>query len=120
MRVVGYTYDAVPSFYDPPEPKLFYVHKYTSEQKYGGPEEGGWYFDSMIPVEPAIHYGPYTVEETAFATCRALNQAERDRRDRDEDYGYTSVLSYRSTFYTFDVTESREARPQPEVRPHYE
>jgi hypothetical protein len=98
---------------------MYFIHKYQVSQQYGGPEEGGWWYDAGEPVEdwfPLILMN----EEQAYLVCRALNAAETDRRESDEDYEYTSVLSGRSTFYDYAVDEDPIARPFPATRPHYE
>lgn len=98
---------------------MYYVHKHEVQQMYGGPEEGGWWFDSGVPVEGWIPE-PFENEEDAYARCRELNELEYERAKKEESYEYTSVLSYRSTHYSFDVTESSIPRAFPEYRPHYE
>jgi len=101
---------------------MYYVHKMGQCQSYGGPEEGGWWWDKKWPLlwdehgyEPPV---PHANEEEAFAHCRALNKAEYERRAVECRYGYTSVLSHRDNFYTYDVTESYAAVAN--QRPHYE
>jgi len=32
------------------KPKLFYFTLYKKGENYGGPEEGGWYYDTLEPV----------------------------------------------------------------------
>jgi len=98
---------------------MYYVHKNQVAQQYGGPEEGGWWFDSGTPVEGWIPI-PFEDEEEAYAKCRELNAQERERAKAEEDYEYTSVLSYRSTHYDYSITESSIPVPFPEERPHYE
>lgn len=97
---------------------MWYVHKYEVAQQYGGPEEGGWWFQVGSPVEGFRL--AYTVEETAYEACRALNGGERERAKRDEEYEYTSVLSYKSQHFSYDVSEKAYAEAYPKSRPHYE
>jgi hypothetical protein len=97
---------------------MFYVHKNKVALAYGGPEEGGWWYDTGTPVEgwiPLVFHD----EDAAYAKCRELNEAEH-KRARFEKYEYTSVLSYRSTHYGYTVTESSIPQAYPERRPHYE
>src|SRR5262245_54454125 len=104
-----------------PEFPRFYIHKHDIRQEYGGPEEGGWYYESGVPVEgwnPADHV--FFEKEAASAECRHLNLTERDRAKEEEEYEYTSVLSYRSTHYSYDVSEDPTPYYYPEYRPHYE
>jgi hypothetical protein len=97
----------------------FYVHKHVVTLLYGGPEEGGWWYDAGTPT---ADWQPlkFEDEEKAYAKCRELNASERERAKRDEDYDYTSVLSYRSNHYGYSVTESSIPQSYPETRPHYE
>jgi hypothetical protein len=100
--------------------KVWYIHKFTEQMAYGGPEEGGWWYDVRDPVSPD-EWQPliFTDEEEAYAKCRELHKEEYERRSREEDYEYSSVLSYRSTFYCYDVTT--DSTPElPGGRPHYE
>lgn len=97
----------------------WWVHKYEVRQEYGGAEEGGWWYDSGDPVEGWEVKG-YSVEEEAFAKARELNDQEHDRQKREEDYEYTSVLSYKSRHFSYQVEETSIPKAYPEVRPHYE
>jgi len=102
---------------------MFYIHKYTTRLEYGGPEEGGWWYDSGVPVErddwePRQH--AYDNEETAYSICRGLNELERERREREEDFDYHSVLAYRSTHYAYLVEDAPTPVPFPLHRPRYE
>jgi hypothetical protein len=96
---------------------MFYVHKYEVAQQYGGPEEGGWWFNLYTPEVSNI--ADFDYEEDAYDLCRALNRRERRRRETLA-YGYISVLSHREMFYSYDVTESPVAERIPAERPHYE
>lgn len=98
---------------------MHYIHKYEVAQQYGGPEEGGWYYNAGDPAEDWCVV-MVEDEEIANLVCRALNQAERERREEEEPYEYTSVLSYCSQFFEFDVSNSPVAEGFPKVRPHYE
>jgi hypothetical protein len=99
------------------EPITYYVHKYEERQQYGGPEEGGWWYDQRTPVQHAVYSSED--EEDATEKCRALNRAEYERRE-GLSVRYSSVLSHRETFYTYSVREEPVAVDEPEHRPHYE
>lgn len=96
----------------------FYIHKYEECQNYGGPEEGGWWYDSGTPVEDwqALCF---TDEEEAYEKCRELNAEERQRRET-LPVKYTDYYSSSEEFYTFDVSTDSTPHPYPSVRPHYE
>lgn len=97
---------------------MYYIHKYQVSQEYGGSEEGGWWYQAGTPVTSALFSTPS--EHLASASCRALNELERDRAKREEDYEYTSVLAHRSQHFAYDVSEDSVAKSYPETRPYYE
>lgn len=104
-----------------PDNRFWFIHMHQVAMQYGGPEEGGWWYDSGIPVDgwiPALHY--FDNEEEAYAACRHLNLQEYNRQKSEEDYDYTSVLAYLSTHYAFTVEEHPVPYAYPERRPHYE
>jgi len=102
------------------EDKTFYIHKYEVGQCYGGPEEGGWWYEAGTPTEDWKPLGPIKGEEIAYVIVRALNEYEHERAERDEQYSYTSVLSHQSEHFSYDIDESPVAEGYPKVRPHYE
>jgi hypothetical protein len=98
----------------------YFIHKHSVAQQYGGPEEGGWWYDAGSPVEDFIPIGPFDTEDEAIDKCRELNQQEHERAEKEEDYGHTSVLSYRSDHYAYSVHETTVMTHYPERRPYYE
>lgn len=96
----------------------WYVHEFDVELQYGGPEEGGWWYDSGRPT--GKRWGPFALELTASQTCRELNEHEHERREREERYSYTSVLARQSTHLAYDVSRDEVAEAYPRTRPHYE
>lgn len=102
------------------ETTKWWIHKHEVSQQYGGPEEGGWHFTVGVPVEGWKFPESFYNEEHAYEVCRALNANEYLRREEEETYGFTSVLSYRSDHYCFSVEDYEEPKVFPETRPHYE
>lgn len=100
------------------EKQKYYVHKFSVGLQYGGPEEGGWWYDTGFPVESCV-YESFD-EEDAYEKCRALNDSEHERAEKEEKYGYTSVLAHQSDHYAYSVETDPEAKAYPEERPHYE
>jgi hypothetical protein len=98
---------------------MHYIHCYEVRQEYGGPEEGGWWYDSGEPVEDWKLLMCEDAEQ-AYFVCRALNTAETVRAKEEEDYEYTSVLSYKSRHYAYTVEDTPMAEAYPKARPHYE
>lgn len=104
---------------------MFYVHRMLVELLYGGPEEGGWWYDQAYPLGLVDYdYVPpmeFQTEEEAFDACRLLNGMEHTRRELECHYEYTSVLAFREdAFYVYRVTERPVAVRDPFTRPHYE
>lgn len=100
---------------------MFFIHKHSVAQQYGGPEEGGWWFDTGVPDEdwnPLLFQ--FLDEDDAYAACRALNESEHKRAEAEEEYGYSSVLSHRSTHYSYSVEDTPIMSVYPTTRPHYE
>jgi hypothetical protein len=98
--------------------RLRYIHKYEDNQCYGGPEEGGWWYNH---AEPQWHIGIplISTEEFAFKVCRFLNRRENKRQEKENKYGYTSVLSYEDTFYSYGWEDCMVSE-FPALKPHYE
>jgi hypothetical protein len=112
-----------------------YIHKYEIWQEYGGPEEGGWWYTwgrhegivAEVPLDSEVDMEEYESlpwgdrnridVDFGFNICRALNHNEQER---EKQYGFTSVLSYKENHYDFDISDS----PMPDRfqgwRPHYE
>ena len=88
-----------------------YVNAYLVDRMYGGPEEGGWWFDAGVPVE-SIKCTPEEVRRVEVdrkARCREWNKS------RNSDTG--SVLSEGR----YEVCLQDDfARFWPESRPFYE
>jgi hypothetical protein len=93
-----------------------YLQKYSCSQQYGGPEEGGWWYDEEIPLWRFGIPLPFP-EEICYKICRYFNGKEKKRREEENTYGYTSVLSYRDDFYSFGFEES--FKPASFERPFY-
>ena len=99
----------------------YFIHKHNVAQAYGGPEEGGWWYDTGVPDEDwNVLRCAFDNEDMAYAVCRALNEYERERAKKEEQYEYTSMLSRHSDHYAYSVEDNPFMEPYPKVRPHYE
>lgn len=100
----------------------WWVHKRHISQQYGGPEEGGWWYDHQSPISPdsEVYMAPEYFNNVADAINRCLNLhvAEVERRSA-MNIKYTSVLSHREDFFTYGVYETPVPAPSTQ-RPHYE
>ena len=104
--------------------KFSYINVYLADRAYGGPEEGGWYYDYGVPVEsrrvlsptdylrPENYVNPHSEYETelAFLTARY----DRLNQGRPEVHSVNSVGRY------IVIEEDGFANGYPETIPHYE
>lgn len=108
-----------------PEPRWAIVHVgvYELQQCYGGPEEGGWWYDAGDPVE----YWPVRVRWTGDGTYDLTDDeqkfVERIEGEIREEYVFgtthrTSCGPSRGDDYTWRLTW-QEPTSFPETRPHY-
>jgi len=91
----------------------YIVAVYLCDRAYGGPEEGGWWFDYGEHVRTVR---TFKNEERAIAFCRRMNDllrmfVNKGRRD------ISSVLSEGQ--YFAEVHEDFAPKHYPEQRPHY-
>jgi hypothetical protein len=91
------------------EVKVWTVAVYDVDRQYGGPEEGGWWFDTGTLIRKAI-------VETYERACEL-------REEWEEEFPYTqkrySVLGGED--YNIDIIEGADVPGTfPEVYPHYE
>src|SRR5262245_61972197 len=101
----------------------YYIHKHEVSLAYGGPEEGGWWYEEGTPVSDSeweTARWAFTDEDKAYEKCRELNEAERERAKKEEQFEYSSVLAYKSTHYSYRVEEFSLPKSYPDRRPHYE
>ena len=113
--VEAYHNDADPSYwsrYQAEFPK--YLNVYRVEQSYGGPEEGGWWFDTHEPLESVQVDNE---EEQKQVQARLDVRYAPDPDDRQRMRGRTSAAG------GYDVSIRSEyefAQFQPKERPRYE
>ena len=92
------------------------VSVYITDRIYGGPEEGGWYFDAGYPVKiPAVRNRRFKRADKALGYLyKVRRKLEKINSDR---YPVSSVLS-NGVFAAF--VSSDKPKPYPSVRPYYE
>lgn len=91
------------------EPAPWYVNVYEEDRGYGGPEEGGWYYDISEPVHSEVCDTRFDAE----ATAERLREEYPEQGDRP----VSSVL-YNGGAYTIRI-ENHPPVAQPETVPHY-
>lgn len=99
---------------------MYFVHKYEEALQYGGPEEGGWWFNSGYPCWRFGIPFPKALQTLAYKLARYLNDKEDERRERHEQYEFTSVLAHKSKHYCYLVEDHFKSKAFPAERPHYE
>jgi hypothetical protein len=96
-----------------PEPKVFIVAVYLVDRAYGGPEEGGWWYDcgELIRIMRT-----FKNERGALAYSRGLNA----RLDRTLNKGRREISSVLSDGqYEAQVRDDFAPKHFPETRPFY-
>jgi hypothetical protein len=95
----------------------YLVGVYDCAQQFGGPEEGGWWYDSGDLVRVV---GVYHSHDKAMDHCCKLNQRLRSRvfGPNKGKHEYTSVVSEGEV--SAMVWENRAPEHFPNRRPHYE
>lgn len=93
-----------------PEPGPIWVTLYLVDRAYGGPEEGGWWYNTGRVVAA----WPVATREAAEGVCELAEAAGYTNEGR-RDIG--SVLSEGAYRYHFDWEPGRDF---PDHRPHYE
>ena len=91
----------------------YYVNAYETRLVYGGPEEGGWWFDTGTPTGQS--WGPFATLEEAWDQQAAL--AENVNEWNEGRWPKHSVNS--DGRYELHV-EGHEPREYPERSPRYE
>ena len=105
---------------------MLFVNAYLVDRAYGGPEEGGWYYDTEhplasvpVPAKPEKdRNGNYRLVPTKPRLVewwrnqmKALFSCQQSKRGRSSVIGGPDVEVY---------VEECPARRSPETRPHYE
>lgn len=94
-----------------------YVSRYTVDRRFGGPEEGGWWYDwhtyeGMVAIIPAD-----VDEEEGYAITRALNAAAQAEK---AEHGRLNRYSMAGSPDTVYLLEDDLCEHETTVRPHYE
>ncbi len=87
---------------------VYYVNVYEVDRAWGGAEEGGWWYDTGIPVA--------SVPFETLREAEAYHDAMEERFPND--HSSSSVIYAGGDYHVY--IERSFARPYPERRPHYE
>ena len=110
--------------------KAFCVAIYETNRAYGGPEEGGWWFDCGVPSTD-----PELMKYTKVFCCevnesdslfpdevreyrRKLIEIAEEENKKESRYPTGSVLC--NGYLSADITEGSYPKPYPSEVPHYE
>lgn len=109
-----------PCRYHDTRPQFFSAAIYTEDRYYGGPEEGGWWYNAGEPVlrdaELAILARFFNTQEEAYAYGQKVLTPVCEKRNE----GRRPISSMASNGqYTWHVLRGLPAE-YPEERPHYE
>ena len=90
---------------------MIFVNAYTVTQGYGGPEEGGWWFDvgevlASVPVDSQA--------EAEVVKARLLERFADQATDRPRSSAAGDGIDLEVYF------QEQVGRDYPDVRPHYE
>jgi len=96
---------------------MFVATIYLIDRAYGGPEEGGWYYDCGTPSdEYANHTRGFSRERDAIKYANKLNETVCPTYN----VGRRAISSVLSTGrYSAEVSEG-QPKYYPSERPHYE
>lgn len=117
---------AEPETETPAEENLLFVAVYQIDRAYGGPQEGGWYYDTGILVSDPTVYRTLGIQPAVFASIDAA-VAHRDRLAAAIErvglneglHSPSSVLS-EGEWHAAEVHEFPPPAFYPATRPHYE
>ena len=93
--------------------RYIYVNVYETDRVYGGPQEGGWYYDAGSPVKSM----PVPRARAKRLLARVRERLEAINREDGRRPGW-SVLSRGDYLHAW--IENHPGREYPEHRPTYE
>lgn len=92
----------------------FFVSEYEVDQGYGGPEEGGWWYD--VYTFERVHR-VFEDEDEAYEFARTLNREQRQRDEDERKRPRWSVIGDPDTAF---LVEDLPGERTTTHRPHYE
>lgn len=102
-------------------PKAVCVCIFEIDRAYGGPEEGGWYYDTGVPSEEFAIYTKFFAESEIEAIEAYVEEMRVlvERVNRVEQRRSPSSVLSNGDYLSVQVCEGFP-KPYPETRPHYE
>ena len=99
-----------------PSPK--YINAYCVTQAYGGPEEGGWWFDRGEPLESVRCDTQQQFDAATLVVEWRYKVKDCDKWSRERKAGPHSCM--RGAYSISVSVEDHFAEAYPRTRPHYE
>lgn len=90
-----------------------YINTYLINRAYGGPEEGGWWYDVSVPVE-SVYF------ETIEQAIQQFHYYENKWKRTNHEEGRIKESSVNSDGYYYTFREHHFAEYSPKERPRYE
>ena len=95
---------------------MFYVTMFETDRQYGGPEEGGWYYDTGKPIDHPLNR-IFETEDQALA-YRSENLHKVREQNEAEGRINPYFLGNKGDFLNLEVHEGIPV-PYPTERPYY-
>jgi hypothetical protein len=95
-----------------------YINVYEVTQSYGGPEEGGWWFDCGTPLESVRCDSQEQLDTAMLIMEKRYEVNDNDKWDRERKAGPHSCM--RGAYGITVCVEEQFAEAYPQSRPHYE
>jgi len=96
---------------------MFILGFYEDDRAFGGPEEGGCWYDTGELVRA---FGSERNEDAAYARCRRANHLLRFFQDKNRNVRSTGSMAYSGGQFSARVFKNALPAFFPEERPHYE
>lgn len=93
----------------------WFVNSYLKNRAFGGPEEGGWWYDIFQPVNSAMNGKFFSIEEAEQHSSCVRTMYDEMNEDRNSD-----LNSVNCEWKYVVLIQDHLPRPEPTVRPHYE
>ena len=94
-----------------------WVHLFEVTREYGGPEEGGWWYNLYVPVQ-ATAQGPFFDRGEAWDAAHTLQVFADVENKVDNPRGIYSVIGGADRVWS--VQDTQVPTMSPAEQPHYE
>ena len=92
--------------------ETWYVNEYLRDKSYGGPEEGGWWFDTGAFIKC---HGEFKTRTAAYKKYKELQDYIEEKQE-----GHYPPGSVLCNGWPDLLIEDEEGESYPQRRPHYE